>query len=831
MRYNADILKRGLLSDTSAEVGGELPINAKIRELYSNNLALAKTIRAQEESMAALFNNLLDAVFLIAPDGHILQANKAAYTLTGMGRQKMTLTHLRNFGQKNFERIEPLLERALRSDLPPALNYRFVSLDKKQKTVNIRTSLLRSETGDLVGVQAVVTDITSAFELEHKKMQDALLMQLEHEIFEQVLSGMDLFELGWSIVNPLARFLDTEDVVIYAVINGNLQQIATTGNKLNEQDQIQNPIVLHLGEGIVGTVGQTKQARIISDTRIAPEYVVDDQLRLSEITVPILLDGNLIGIIDSEHPDLGYYRQHHLDFLQKIANLIGLTLKNAAVEFEIKQKDKALELSSERMGIILENLPQGVVFEDSSCGIVYMNKHFIELFDLDIRQEEVIGMPCHKARELIQDHFPDAEDFSIRTQTILEARKPIIGDTLKRKDGRSVKRSYAPIYQDGAYLGNLWSYADNSVEDRFMANIRIEREKYANIIANMEIGLLEVDLEDRIVSVNQSFCKLTGFTEAELVGEIAHTILTNSNEAERVKQINKTRTFGKSSIYEIECLTKHGQIRHMLISGGPNRDIHGKVIGSIGLHLDITRLKELEATRESLISDLSVSNEELRNYAHVVSHDLKTPLRSISAGLAWLKEDNAGVLSDISQSYIQIIEESLVKMDRIISDTLNYSELRQTTRSVDIVDVNHLVRQLFSELEQAYPEVEFRVLHKLPEIAFNEIRLMQIFQNLLDNACKYKDPNKASFVSVQCLEEVDGYEFHIADNGIGIPESASERVFEIFQKLNNNPEATGIGLAITKKIIETEGGHIWFESEAGEGTTFKFRLPKGVLSY
>jgi PAS domain-containing protein len=208
------------------------------------------------------------------------------------------------------------------------------------------------------------------------------------------------------------------------------------------------------------------------DTRTTPEYVVDDQIRLSEITVPILFNGNLIGIIDSEHPELDYYGQHHLDFLQKIANLIGLTLKNAAVEFEIKQRDKALELSAERMGILIENLPQGVVFEDSSCGIVYLNKHFIELFDLKVRQKDIVGMPCHKARELIQGYFPISEQFTERTKLILDAQNPVTGEILKLKDGRSVKRNYAPIFQDGEFLGNLWSYTDNTLEDRFYENIQ-----------------------------------------------------------------------------------------------------------------------------------------------------------------------------------------------------------------------------------------------------------------------------------------------------------------------------------------------------------------------
>ena len=240
-------------------------------------------------------------------------------------------------------------------------------------------------------------------------------------------------------------------------------------------------------------------------------------------------------------------------------------------------------------------------------------------------------------------------------------------------------------------------------------------------------------------------------------------------------------------------------------------------------------LKELQKLREKLIKDLTESNDELRNYAHVVSHDLKTPLRSISAALTWLKEDNYGQLDDESYSYLSIVDDALAKMDKIISDTLKYSEVRNDALSLEQVDLTSTLDNLMRELGQSYPDTSIEVCSSMPILLMNETKLIQVFQNILDNACKYRAPNKRSKVTIKCAVIPDFFEFVIEDNGIGIPEESAHHVFEIFQKLNNDKDGSnGIGLSIVKKIIETHGGKIWFDSKQGQGTTFKFILPRSL---
>ena len=656
--------------------------------------------------------------------------------------------------------------------------------------------------------------------------------QLEAENkFLEIISGQNnLYDIGLEIVKFFGDYLKTNDTVLFAYLDNELVKIASLRDLSKGKSENETIEKLKLGQGICGSVALNLKGRIVADTSLTPEYIQDGQKMLSEITVPIIIDDELVGVLDAEHSEINYFTKVQFEFLTKISNLIALGLKNSISRIQIERKDSELRFSAERLENMIENLPRGIAFENKEEHIAHLNQKFIDLMGLTVKKSDIIGMHCDQARMLLSTVFPESERFAERTIEIIKNRKVVSDDTLNLLDGRSVTRHYAPVYQDGEFIGNLWAYADNTIETRFYENLNYEREKYMNIIANMEIGLLEVDNDDRILTANKAFLRMTNYTEEDLIGKIGHEILVTKQESERIKKMNASRIEGESSIYEIEYLTKERDVRHMLISGGPNRDIKGNVIGSIGIHLDISKLKELEKLREELITDLKESNDELSNYAHVVSHDLKTPLRSISAAMSWLKEDNIDSLDEMSQSYLEIVDEALLKMDKIISDTLRYSELRRNTSAEAPVDLNELVHHLISELKQSYPETTIDISGALPSLVINDTKVIQVFQNILDNACKYRDPERKSKVTVSCGVIFGFYEFHIKDNGIGIPKESEHHVFEIFQKLNNNKDSNGVGMSIVKKIVENYGGKIWFESEVGKGTTFKFNLPRSLTA-
>uniref|UniRef100_UPI00356A38F7 sensor histidine kinase n=1 Tax=Muriicola sp. TaxID=2020856 RepID=UPI00356A38F7 len=420
-------------------------------------------------------------------------------------------------------------------------------------------------------------------------------------------------------------------------------------------------------------------------------------------------------------------------------------------------------------------------------------------------------------------HFADPEGFVKRIEKVLKSKKLVLSDELKMNDGRILERDYIPIFSDGKYKGHLWTYQDVTLRKNYKRNIEAQKEKYWSIIANMNLGLVEVDNEDIIQLVNQSFCTMSGYSEKELLGSKAADIL-KVREKNLIEEKGKERLKGRSNSYEIKVLAKSGKEKHWLVSGAPRYDEAGKVIGSIGIHLDITAQKNLEIQKEELLAELEESNKGLQEYAHIVSHDLKSPLRSISALATWLYDDYKDKLDDAGIYNLQMMQEKVEGMDKLIDGILKYSSIKSESLENSPVDLNTVVNEI-REIIFIPDHVNVIIMDPLPTLEADATKMHQLFQNLIGNAVTNIDKEEG-IVAIGVKEEKDHWEFYIRDNGVGIPEEYHEKIFKIFQSIGNEERSTGIGLSIVKKIIDLYQGEIWLESEVGQGTTFFFTLKK-----
>lgn len=233
---------------------------------------------------------------------------------------------------------------------------------------------------------------------------------------------------------------------------------------------------------------------------------------------------------------------------------------------------------------------------------------------------------------------------------------------------------------------------------------------------------------------------------------------------------------------------------------------------------------EVNEQREKLLNDLAFQNKELSDYAHMVSHDLKSPLRSISTLTSWLSEDYRDNLDEEGKKTIELISENVEKMDVLISGILEYSTIGKSEIAEYDVNLQQLVTNTLKSV--VVPEnIKLTVAQNLPIVKGDKHRLQQLFQNLFENAIKYNDkPNGIIEIGVEDFD--DKWKFHIKDNGKGIEEKYFDKIFETFQKLENLPGSSGIGLSIVKKIVNLYHGEIWVTSELGIGSTFFFTLKK-----
>lgn len=489
-----------------------------------------------------------------------------------------------------------------------------------------------------------------------------------------------------------------------------------------------------------------------------------------------------------------------------------------------REAEEQIIQSENRLSTLVLNLESGVLLEDENHKIVLANKRMCELFNIAVAPELLKGEDCSQAAEEYKNLFKQPQKFVERIYELVAEKKVAIADELIMIDGRILERDFIPIYKNKIYKGSLWTYRDVSLKRQYRKSLEAQKQKYSGIIANMNLGLLEVDNEDKILMVNQSFEKMSGYSEDELLGKKASETFLLQESAEVIKKETEKRKKGKSNSYELEIKDKSGQHCHWLISGAPNYNLKGEIIGSIGIHLDITQQKSLELQKESLLAELGKSNDELQEYAHIVSHDLKSPLRSINALVTWIKEDNQGKLDEVSLQNFSHIEATLEKMEQLISDILNYSSVGSDTAEKQDVDTNDLVEGLTKILY--IPEhISLELKNKLPIISGDKTKLQQLFQNLISNAVKFIDKEKG-LIEIDVVDKKSFYQFSIKDNGIGIEPRYHDKIFKIFHSLNKSKESTGIGLSIVKKIVDLHEGNIWLESVPGIGTTFFFTLKK-----
>ncbi len=246
------------------------------------------------------------------------------------------------------------------------------------------------------------------------------------------------------------------------------------------------------------------------------------------------------------------------------------------------------------------------------------------------------------------------------------------------------------------------------------------------------------------------------------------------------------------------------------------------------LKQEIAEREQAELRLAELLKKVDNVNAELRDFASIVSHDLKAPLRGIKVLANWILDDCGDKFDEKANEQMNLLLSRVERMYNLIDGVLQYSRAsrEEETEGPTKVDLDKFVPEVIKMADP--PEhIEVIVENKLPLIQCRETHMMQLFQNLLSNAIRYMDKPKG-MIKIGCLEEENFWKFNITDNGAGIEEKHFERIFKMFQVVSADEESgsTGVGLTVAKKIVELYGGKIWVESKVGQGSTFFFTFPK-----
>ena len=236
---------------------------------------------------------------------------------------------------------------------------------------------------------------------------------------------------------------------------------------------------------------------------------------------------------------------------------------------------------------------------------------------------------------------------------------------------------------------------------------------------------------------------------------------------------------------------------------------------------EILKINQL---KDKLLINLEKQNEELNEYAHMVSHDLVSPLRNIETLVHMLAEDYDGVIEEDGLKKLQLISENVERIDVLVGVIRDYSSIKVNAKKQTDLCVNTLLEGILSKINLG-ENIKVNITNQLPCIKGDKHSLSQLFNNLIVNAIKFND-KEIKEIEIGCVDQDDLWKFHVRDNGNGIQESYLKNIFTAFYRLENDYQSAGMGLSMVKKIIDMYEGEIWAESKPEVGSTFHFTIKK-----
>ncbi len=360
-------------------------------------------------------------------------------------------------------------------------------------------------------------------------------------------------------------------------------------------------------------------------------------------------------------------------------------------------------------------------------------------------------------------------------------------------------------------------------------------KRYKDIFQNSHEAIIYIDPESmRPILCNPNALELMGVSSFEELVQLSIDDVLPENSPDKVYLIKSIQKALKEGKCEVSLTLKKQNQKSMRVSGMFVSDLSDKKNPKfIAFLRDVTTLYEAQEAIKNKNQELEKyieSNLQLENFAYFASHDLQTPLRSITSFTQLLERRLKDRISEEEKEFMSFITSSAINMQNLINDLLSYSRTNTTAINITEVSVKMLLEQLFIEMSSTIEEKQAEIImHPFPEsIGLDETKIRQVFQNLITNALKFSKPDQRPKIVISCQNKRNEWVFSIEDNGIGIKQEFQEKIFLLFKRLHTSQEyeGTGIGLAMVKKIISQHKGRIWLKSEYDKGSTFFFSINK-----
>ncbi len=493
------------------------------------------------------------------------------------------------------------------------------------------------------------------------------------------------------------------------------------------------------------------------------------------------------------------------------------------------------EVLNEFGAFLVNNMQMGILVENEYRHIAITNQAFCDLFSIPLAPQSLKGMDCSGSAEQYKSLFADPEHFVSRITRLMAEKNPVKNEELALADGRYFERDYIPIFIGKAYKGNIWTYRD--VTERKLSDlaVKLKEEKYRHIIANMNLGLLEVDNEELIQFANGSFCQMSGYEIADLIGKHASALFTRQEHHPIIAGKSELRKKGISDTYEISVLTRTNEQKWWLISGAPLYNDSGELIGSIGIHLDITDQKMLEFELHEARAAAEQSARAKETFLANMSHEIRTPMNAI---LGMSRQLEKTILNKQQHIYLNTITTATDHLMVVINDILDISKIEAGKMNLERIGfsptdvVRHILQVMQPKADEKGLELGSSTGPGIsPVLIGDPHRLNQVLLNLASNAIKFTEKGGVTISCATVAREGQNQtvRIRVKDTGIGMDEQFLENVFEKFSQEDRTTArkygGTGLGMSISKQLVELMGGTILVKSVKGSGTEVILTIP------
>lgn len=519
---------------------------------------------------------------------------------------------------------------------------------------------------------------------------------------------------------------------------------------------------------------------------------------------------------------------------------IGHLWKSTDVTQKIISKN-LLKQSEERNRIIMNSSLNAIITIDIHSKITFWNNQAEVIFGWE--REEVLGKTLNETIFLGHNetkHFTDLKNYISAGEGSVLNKQIELSAVNKNGVEFPVEISITPLeLNEEVFFCSF--IQDISERKKVETKLRFQEEKYRNIIANINLGLIEVDTEEVIQFANQSFADMSGFEIDELIGLSAMETFVFGENLEVIKHKNLLRKNGISDVYQIPIRNKRGELRWWAVGGAPNYDDKGNLVGSIGIHLDVTEQKQMEMELESEKIKAQEASKAKEAFLANMSHEIRTPLNAI---IGFLRELERQTLSDVQKKYVDNSSIASKHLLSIINNILDISKIEAGEMSLEVEDfiLEDAINNVTTVMQPIAAEKGLKLSSDISAdtckvFKGDILRLEQILFNLIGNSLKFTNQGTIS-LNCKVLKETNNFQelcISVSDTGIGMEQSFADSIFNKFSQedrsITRKFGGTGLGMAITRELVQLMNGHITIHSQKNVGTTINIiaQFEKGKL--